>query len=96
MQCNLPKILLIEYVGDRRQRIDKVSELIGTCPSHKDLDASMYFHCLCQFGIIVPSPLIGASLTLINLHLMHQINLNNISTILNSNYQNLLVVTQQL
>ncbi len=63
MRCNLPRILLIEYVGDCRQRIGKVGELIGTCPSHKDLDDSMYFHCLCQIGNIMPSPLIGASLT---------------------------------
>ncbi len=33
------------------------------CPSHKDLDNSTYFPCLCQFGNIMLSPLIGASLT---------------------------------
>ncbi len=32
-------------------------------PSHKDLDDLIYFHCLCQFCNIVPSPSIGASLT---------------------------------
>ncbi len=34
------------------------------CPSHKDLDELVYFHCLCQFCNIVLSPLIVASLTL--------------------------------
>ncbi len=41
----------------RGQRVDRYY------PSHKDLDESMYFHCLCQFCNIVLSPLIGASLT---------------------------------
>ncbi len=33
-------------------------------PSHKDLDDSIYFHCLCQFCNIMLSPLLVASLTL--------------------------------
>ncbi len=53
-------------MGDCRRRIGKVGKLIGVCPSDKDLDDSTYFHCLCQIGNIVPSPLIGASLTSIH------------------------------